>query len=375
VALPAAALVRAVDHVAGRPRVHLLWESRSRLQFIRAVVLGPFLLLLAWLVGRVAEGLAPGTGAAVAVTAALGTMLGPLATVLFAHAAEAALCFAAFVVFVRRPGVRPAVFAGALAGAAVLVDYEAALCAVALGVFVLARRRLRLAFAYVGGALPAALVLGIYDAVSFGSPFRLSYHYKVGPNAAEQSGGFFGIGLPHAGHLATAFVGERGLLRLSPVLAAAAAGLALLWRRGLRGEAILAGAVVLLYAAFEAGYFDPVGGFSPGPRFFAPAVPFLLLGLPLALAARPVIVSALAAVSLGAGVWNAFTFFEVGDGAWPKTIIAPVTSRPAGIGLVALLTAAAAVVAVLAWRRGDMGDRGFEPRTSALSERRSNQLS
>jgi hypothetical protein len=27
------------------------------------------------------------------------------------------------------------------------------------------------------------------------------------------------------------------------------------------------------------GYFDPYGGLSPGPRFFAPALPFLCLGL------------------------------------------------------------------------------------------------
>jgi hypothetical protein len=352
VALPAVALVRAADRVAGRPRVRLLWESRSRLQFIRLFVLAPFLLLLAWLVGRVAEGLAPGTGAAAAVTTALATMLGSLATVLFAHVPEAALCFAAFVVLARRPAVRYAVFAGALAGAAVLMDYEATLSVIALGAYVLVYRRLRLALAYAAGAVPALLVLGVYDAVSFGSPLRLSYHYKVGPNAAEQSGGFFGIGQPQVGHLATALFGDRGLLRVSPVLAAAAAGLVLLWRRGLRAEATLATVVVVLYLAFEAGYFDPMGGVSPGPRFFAPAVPFLLLGLPLALAARPAIVSALAAVSLAASVWNAFTWFAVGHSAWPKSIVSPIASRSVGICFVAVLTAAAAL-ATLGGKRPD----------------------
>src|SRR5919201_6305238 len=28
-----------------------------------------------------------------------------------------------------------------------------------------------------------------------------------------------------------------------------------------------------------AGYFDPLGGLSPGPRYFVPALPFLALGL------------------------------------------------------------------------------------------------
>jgi len=350
-ALPAVALVRVVDKAAGRPRTRLLWESRSRLQFTRLFVLGPFLLLLAWLVGRVAEGLVPGTGAAVAVTSALATMLGGLSTVLFAHVPEAALCFAAFVVFARRPAVRSAGLAGALVGAAVLMDYEAALCTASLGAYVLAHRRIRLACAYVIGLVPAVLLLGLYDAVSFGSPFRLSYRYKVGPNAAEQSGGFFGIGHPQLGHLATALFGDRGLLRVSPILAAAGAGLVLLWRRGLRAEAALAGAVVVLYLAFEAGYFDPIGGLSPGPRFFAPAVPFLLLGLPLAFAARPTIVAVLAAVSLAASVWNAFTWFTVNHSEWPKTIVSPFASRAVGIALVATLTAAAAVQASLGLRR------------------------
>ncbi len=359
VSLPAVAVVRAADRITGRQRVARLWESRSRLEFIRFVVLAPFLLLLAWLVGRVAEGLVRGTGAAAAVTAALATMLGPLATVLFAHVPEAALCFAAFVVFARRPDRRSAAIAGLLAGAAVLMDYEAALCVVALGVYVLVFGRLRVALAYILGAIAAGLILGVYDAISFGSPLRLSYHYKVGPNAAEQSGGFFGIGAPHIDRLGTALVGERGLLRLSPVLLAAAAGLVLLWRRGLRAEATLAAGVAVLYLTFEAGYFQPLGGISPAPRFFAPAIPFLLLGLPLALAARPAIVAALIAVSLAAGIWNAFTWFEVGNDAWPKTIVSSFAPRPIGIALVAALTATAALTAfLLPGAATDMRGRG-----------------
>jgi hypothetical protein len=77
-------------------------------------------------------------------------------------------------------------------------------------------------------------------------------------------------------------VGGRGLLLSSPVLALAAVGLVLLWRRRLRAEAGLAAAVVLAFLLVEAGYFLPYGGISPGPRFFVPALPFLALGFPLA---------------------------------------------------------------------------------------------
>jgi hypothetical protein len=81
--------------------------------------------------------------------------------------------------------------------------------------------------------------------------------------------------------------GTRGLLYFSPVLVAAAVGLWLLWRRGVRAEAVLAAVVVVLFLLLNAGYFLVYGGGTPGPRFFAPALPFLALGLPSALARWP----------------------------------------------------------------------------------------
>ena len=81
--------------------------------------------------------------------------------------------------------------------------------------------------------------------------------------------------------------GSRGLLFFSPVLLAAAVGLGLLWRRGERAEASLAGVVTVLFVLLDAGYFLPYGGGTPGPRFLAPALPFLALGLPCVLARWP----------------------------------------------------------------------------------------
>jgi hypothetical protein len=90
------------------------------------------------------------------------------------------------------------------------------------------------------------------------------------------------------------------LLYFSPVLVAAAVGLWLLWRRGARGEAVLASTVVALFLFLNAGYFLVYGGGTPGPRFFAPALPFLALGLPCALARwpRPTLVLALVSAIL-----------------------------------------------------------------------------
>jgi hypothetical protein len=108
---------------------------------------------------------------------------------------------------------------------------------------------------------------------------HLSYKYVANSYTKEQQQGFFGIGRPtlHGAHLV--FLDGKGLLVVSPVVVAAAAGLVLLWRRGLRAEAAVCSAVTLLFLFANMAYFEPYGGDSPGPRFFVPALPFLALGL------------------------------------------------------------------------------------------------
>jgi hypothetical protein len=115
--------------------------------------------------------------------------------------------------------------------------------------------------------------------------------------AERQHHGFFGIGAPTLGGLKDVLVGTRGLLYFSPVLVAAALGLWLLWRRGTRAEALLAAVVVVLFLLLDAGYFLVYGGGTPGPRFLAPALPFLALGLPCVLARWPRPTLALAFIS------------------------------------------------------------------------------
>ncbi len=161
-----------------------------------------------------------------------------------------------------------------------LFQYATGLIALALLVYCAWRHRRR-ALWFLAGAVPPALALGAYDWAAFGSPFHLSYRYVANVYTERQHHGFFGIGVPTLGGLKDVLVGTRGLLYFSPVLVAAAVGLWLLWRRGTRAEALLAAVVVVLFLLLDAGYFLVYGGGTPGPRFFAPALPFLALGLPV----------------------------------------------------------------------------------------------
>ena len=107
----------------------------------------------------------------------------------------------------------------------------------------------------------------------------------------------FGIGAPHAYSTYLVFAGGGGLLVISPVLLAAAAGLGLLTRRYGR-EALVCIAVAIAFLVLDCGYFLAYGGFSPGPRFLAPALPFLAVGLAPAFARAPRMTAGLAAVSI-----------------------------------------------------------------------------
>jgi hypothetical protein len=290
--------------VFGLQRIETMDYPTANLWAVRILSSGLAFLLCALLVGRLAEGLAPGTGGAALVTFALGSSISGLAASNFGHVTAALLAFAAFLLaWGRRP-----VGAGLAAGAVPLVEYQAGAVLAILGVYAAVRLGRRGLGRYALGAVPGVAMLLAYDQLAFGAPWRLSYKYLDNGYAAAQAGGVFGVGRPTLFQSYEVFSGSRGLLVTSPVVVAAAWGLVLLWRR-YTPEALVCAAVCAVFLILNCGYFLPYGGISPGPRFFVPALPFLAAGLGPAFAWRPRLTAILATVSIVAStgimlVWS-----------------------------------------------------------------------
>jgi len=262
-----------------------------------AVVLPGALLLV--LLRRLSDEVEPGTGVATAVILGLGTLTFPFATLLFAHVPAALLGFAAFALLFRG---RSAFLAGVCAGLAVSTDLPLLVVAAALLVYAW-RRAPRYALGAVVGAAPL-FAFGLW---AFGDPFRLAYAGAAidpGAGGAEQApvhNLFYTLTSPHPHIAVQMLLTRRGLLVLTPVVAAAGAGVVLWWRRGLRREAaLIAGLTVaeLVWHAFRPTYELALGGWVPGPRFLVPLMPFLCFAIAPVLRRAPLTVGALGAISV-----------------------------------------------------------------------------
>jgi hypothetical protein len=271
-------------------------------------VVAPAAILLV-LVRRAGERLEPGFGLAAALAFGLATLVLPFSTLLFSHLLSATLAFAGFtVLWTEREGAQRlglVALGGLLAGAAIVTEYPLGLTAIALGGYALARASpLRRAGAYAAGAVVGVIPLAAYNLWAFGSVTHMSYADGVlvqGESGHAQLGlndrGLFGIGYPSPHVLLQLLFSSRGLVVLTPITAAAVVGTILLYRRGLRAEALVVWCVCLGTLVYESGFVNPYGGYSPGPRYFIPALPFLCFPLALAFRRFGLATTAVAAVS------------------------------------------------------------------------------
>jgi hypothetical protein len=267
-------------------------------------VLPAFLLLI--VVWRVAERFEPGFGAPAAIVLGLGTLVLPLATLLFSHVLSTLLAFTAFALMLRErdgpPSPKLLALAGLAIGYGVTSEYPVFFAGVVLGGYLLSRpgafqpRALATrAGAYIGGGLVGIVPLVLYNHFAFHSWTHLAY-----ANVPRQQKGFFGISAPSPHVLATLLFDSRGLLTISPVLIMGAIGTAIIYRRGRRAEALTIAAICVCFVGYNSGYYLPFGGGFMGPRFLTTMLPFLAPGLAVCFKRLPGPTIALAGVSVAA---------------------------------------------------------------------------
>ncbi len=260
-----------------------------------------------------ALGMRRGLASLIALGWGFATLAFPYSTLLYGHQLAASLLVIGFALLVRaRHGGRASgaalAAAGFALGAAVVVEYPAALASAALVAYaaVWLRPLRRAGWIALGMAVPAA-ACAVYHAAVFGSPLALPYEFSTQPHRSQ--GFFMGLGVPQGEALGDILLSPyRGLLFSAPWLALAFPGAAALMRQGrLRAEAMVCIAIVLLFLWLNASLVDWQGGWAMGARYLVPSLPFwaLLAGSAVWLA-RGRTRRVLAPLALAAGVLSAF---------------------------------------------------------------------
>jgi hypothetical protein len=175
--------------------------------------------------------------------------------------------------------------AGLLAGVGALCDYTAIYIAFVITAYMLSLTvswKCKMLF-IVGGAICASL-LGIYNAICFGNPLHMSY--SVMSNARFSAGvatGFLGIALPKTEAIwSLLFSPSRGLFFIMPVFLYSLAGFVRMWRMSYRKEVVAIISICFGYLMMISGFYGWHGGWTFGPRYLVPMLPFL--ALPMAFA-------------------------------------------------------------------------------------------
>jgi hypothetical protein len=216
------------------------------------------------------------------------------ATTFFSHAACGAFMVFALAAIVaattpgsiRWPRARTLAvggLAGLMLGATILLELTAAPAVIFIAVYGLWRvsnsmpdRIFPLIAAAFLGGLAAGAPYFLHNAILFSDPLSVGYSHSIAPEGFDGAAIDFVLPDPTIA-LKLLFGGGRGLLWLSPILILTPLAWLIMWRAGARAITLLCVSIFLAFLLVNAAYVNWYAGASTGPRYMAPALPFLAL--------------------------------------------------------------------------------------------------
>jgi len=294
-------------------------------EMVRYLVVSLPSAALAWLLFRATRqsGCTTPWAAALALAYALGTPALPYSTLYYGHQTAALCVFGAFLLLTtnertednelsaQRDALRTAL-AGFLGGAAILIEHPLLVLVGPLGLYVLfLQRPWWRAACFAAGVVPGVLAMLAYNWAVTGEPFTFPYRFEHTPEyRQEMAVGLYSVTHPRLSALwDLTFSLSRGLFIYSPFLLFAAPGIYLAARSTPRlRPVLLSGILGLVMILFNASIDSPWGGWSCGPRYLLPGLPFLAFSCYPAILAtrawwwRPVF-AGLATLSVAKLVW------------------------------------------------------------------------
>lgn len=225
---------------------------------------------------------------AITIVFALATPALAYSNLFYGHQLAAFCLFTAFYLMFHwraNPRTWMLVVVGFLFGYALITEYPTALIVAGVGLYALFQVRDWRKWIWIMlGGIPPLLLAAAYNYAIFSTPLPIGYEYSE-LWQAEHSTGFFSLTAPSMTALwGITFSEHRGLFFLAPFLLASVPGFMLWWRaKKYRAEFWVALWSVVIFFLFNGSSVMWSGGFSVGPRYLVPMLPFLVLPIIFAL--------------------------------------------------------------------------------------------